>query len=305
MGFAGALVVLLIATGCYQPSAADCSYMCNAGACPTGLHCVNNFCREDPRATGVCRPTSGDGSLDVFASPYVQSVLMDQPAAYFRLGETSGTTAANMIPMTPSGMYIGGVHLGAPGALSDLSTAVTFKPTSGPQCVKVMSDPAFEVSAEVSFSLEAWIKLDSYEMSIVEIAGKLGGPTPAGYSLGLQYEPTALRSRLRLRIGDGAMGETAIGMGAPSPFLDLDTWYHVAATLDSQTEQVKFYMNGAPMGMANLTRQPVLVPSAGFTIGCQDESGTLTAGFNGTIDEVAFYRSVLTPERVMTHYASR
>jgi len=280
--------------------------MCNGGACPTGLHCVNNFCREDPRATGVCTPPAGgDGSLDVLPSAYVQSVMMDQPTAYFRLDETSGTTAANMIPTIPSGMYIGDVQLGVPGALSDLSTAVTFKPTSGIQCVKVMSDPAYEVSANDSFSLEAWIKINSYEMAIVEIAGKLGGPTTAGYSLGLQYEPTQLQSRLRLRVGDGAMGDTATGMGVPNPFLDLDTWYHVAATLDAATEEVKFYVNGAPMGMDIVTRQPVVVPSAGFTIGCQDESGMLTAGFFGSIDEVAFYRSVLPPERVMTHYASR
>lgn len=303
MGCVGALVAALIVTGCYTPRAEDCSYTCNAGACPTGLHCVNNFCREDPRATDLCTPTGGDGSLDVPPSSYPQSVLMDNPTAYFRLGETSGTTAVNTIPAAADGMYIGLVTLGQAGALSDLSTAAAFNPTTGTQCVKVMADPAYEIDSGVSITLEAFIKIDSYEMSVREIAGKLGlqSTNPAGYAFGLQYDGSASRSRLRLRVGDGAMGETVVGMG----YLDLGTWYHVAATLDAMNGAVQFYINGAPMGMANLTWKPIMIPSAAFTIGCQDESGTLKAGFNGTIDEVAFYRHVLPPERVMAHYASR
>src|ERR1700704_333500 len=50
------------------------------------------------------------------ASPYADAVLADQPAAYWRLGETSGSTAADASGKGHTGWLLG-VSGGARGAL--------------------------------------------------------------------------------------------------------------------------------------------------------------------------------------------
>ncbi|HEY5922351.1 MAG TPA: LamG domain-containing protein [Kofleriaceae bacterium] len=302
MGIAWAIVAALIATGCYSPRAEDCSYTCNAGPCPSGLHCVNNFCRESPEAAVACSPGGADGRIDVLPSSYPTAVLADDPIAYFRLGEMAGATQAiNEIAGTGLGTYTPSVMLGTPGALSDTSTAATFDPGAGAQCAAVTSLPIYEIIAGDSFSLEAWVNLKAYSQTVNrEIVGKLGAVTAdAGYSLGLQWEPSLGMSRIRLRMGDGTMGESETGNG-----LTLDTWHHVVATFNATTMTVRFYVDGQDAGSDVFMQSSVAIESADFTIGCRD-NGTLESGFDGAIDEVAFYRKVLTPMQVMTHFANR
>src|SRR5215204_2208436 len=57
---------------------------------------------------------------------YADNVLADSPASYWRLGESSGTVAADAAGNNP-GVYTGGVTLGVPGGLAnDLNTSASF-----------------------------------------------------------------------------------------------------------------------------------------------------------------------------------
>ena len=67
-----------------------------------------------------------------WSSPYGSAVMQDQPLAYWRLGESSGTLAADFSGNTRDGNYNGGVTLGQPGAVSgDPDTASLFNGSSG------------------------------------------------------------------------------------------------------------------------------------------------------------------------------
>src|SRR5688500_14316091 len=58
---------------------------------------------------------------------YAAQVTADGPRAYWRLGETSGTTAADETASASPGTYAGGVVLGVPASLAgDPDTAVRF-----------------------------------------------------------------------------------------------------------------------------------------------------------------------------------
>src|SRR4051812_41004971 len=58
---------------------------------------------------------------------YPQTVLAGTPISYWRLGETSGTVAAAQGTSPSPGTYVGGVGLGAPGALTgDADRAAAF-----------------------------------------------------------------------------------------------------------------------------------------------------------------------------------
>ena len=65
------------------------------------------------------RCTTGSGTS------YATAVTADAPLAYWRLGESSGTTAADASGNGRTGTYVGGVGLAKPGALSgDANTSV-------------------------------------------------------------------------------------------------------------------------------------------------------------------------------------
>src|SRR5205823_2885356 len=74
---------------------------------------------------------------------------------YWRLGESSGTTACDSTTQHDNGTYSGGFTLGAPGALqADPATAVSFDGSSGQMSVPAASS----LNVGDTFSIEAWVK---------------------------------------------------------------------------------------------------------------------------------------------------
>jgi large repetitive protein len=296
-----------IGAGCYSPRAGDCSYTCNAGACPTGLTCVNNFCRADPNAQGNC---TGDGGMSDSATDasggYRAAVLGSAPMAYWRLGEKLPVDpAANEVDPLVVGAHRGPVVLGVPGAFAnDPNTAVDYGTSNGvTACTTVTSSMAFNVSASDSFSLEAWVKPDMLPPAVgEEILGKLGMGTThvMGYSLGAIAVGAAVQ--LRFRVGTGTSGDNT--PDAQSPQISLGTWSHLGISLNGTSNVVTFYVNGMPNGMHTLTAEPT-AHNFRFAIGCAQFNGNDTLGFDGAIDEVAFYNRVVTAAEFAVHFAAR
>src|SRR5712671_4787956 len=88
------------------------------------------------------------------ASTYSSAVLADAPAGYWRLGESSGTTAADSAGHN-AGTYVGGVTLGQAGALSgDSDTSVVLDGSIA--TVQIPDAAALDPTTQIT--LEAWIK---------------------------------------------------------------------------------------------------------------------------------------------------
>ena len=80
-------------------------------------------------------------------------MLADHPISYWRLDETSGTTATDF-QHANTGAYVGSPTLGQPGALSgDPDTAVAFNGTS-----QYVSVPYSASLNPATFSVEVWAK---------------------------------------------------------------------------------------------------------------------------------------------------
>ena len=99
-------------------------------------------------------------------SAYRDAVMADSPRAYWRLGEQSGTTAADETGNSP-GLYKNGVTFGRPGAVrNSVDTASLFDGVDDQ--VSVGDTPFLDVTTAVT--IEAWVK--RVASAFAPIAGK-------------------------------------------------------------------------------------------------------------------------------------
>lgn len=230
-----------------------------------------------------------DTGADVVSGPpYVLAVLQDQPVAYWRLGESSGTRAADASGHGNDATYVGGVTLGAPGAISgDPDTAASFDGSSG----FVDAANRFVFGGDQAFSLEAWVNATSVGgyVGIVSRNDAATGPPSEGYLLfvGPNDGPTGFQ-----RI-DGSNLTTVSTTATPSA----GSWVHVVAVFDGADMYI--YLNGELQGMQ----------TGNFNLGgatsdfvVAAEAGGTGNYFSGAIDEVAVYDKALGADRIKAHW---
>ena len=100
---------------------------------------------------------------------YRSQVLADEPLAYWRLGEPSGTSAADASGNGNTGTYGGSPTLGATGALAgDTDTATSFDGVN--DNVSVPNNAALNLNG--SFSIEFWAKQTSFTNTTPGIVNK-------------------------------------------------------------------------------------------------------------------------------------
>lgn len=204
-------------------------------------------------------------------------VLSHGPVAYWRLGESSGTTAYDETGVS-NGTYAGGYTLGSPGALvNGPDTAVDLDGASGR--VNVPSVAGLELTNQVS--IEAWVNLDStagtqwivdkgafYYLYIIDGQVVFGVQNEGGYPY------------------------------VNAPVGPAGVWQHWVGTYDGAN--LSLYRNGVLAAQSPLTGT-FLSSADSLTIGAFDP---LSSGqtVDGRVDEVAVYGSGLTGAQVRSHY---
>src|SRR5215207_6149786 len=162
------------------------------------------------------------------AADYSAVVAADAPRAYWRLGEATGTVAADQVANRNPGAYVSGVVLGQPGAIGgDASTAVTLDGTN--EYVNVTDSDSLDLTAGAT--LEAWVKRTGSGFQV--IFGKPGNGQSRHENYSLWFDNG---NYLRAYFGNGSTYATA-----SSP-VAIDTgWHHVVATYDNAT--VRLYVD--------------------------------------------------------------
>ncbi len=108
---------------------------------------------SSPMSAASAKVTVSNGSTG-----YAATVLGQNPAGYWRFGESSGTIAADSSPSLDGGTYTGGVTLGQPGAIiGDSNTAATFDGSTG-----YFSSGVLQPSP-TTFSAEALVQDDHHD----------------------------------------------------------------------------------------------------------------------------------------------
>jgi beta-glucanase (GH16 family) len=215
------------------------------------------------------------------ASGYRAAVTGDGPVSYWRLGETSGTSAADTTG-ADTGTYRNGVALAAAGLTSDSADrAATFDGVND----SVAAASTAGLSPANTVTVEAWVR-----PSALPAAGSFASIASKAESYTLQFngnrlEFTTMQSGTRRRV-QAAAGAVVAGQS-----------YHVVGTYDGATQRL--YVNGVQVASAAFAG-PMSVNTNRVVLGSWDTASEFLAG---TIDDVAVYNKVLTAAQIANHYS--
>ncbi|MCO6047082.1 PEP-CTERM sorting domain-containing protein [Aeoliella sp. ICT_H6.2] len=269
------------------------------------------------------------------AGTYSDAVLADNPLAYYRLNETSGTTAAS----SGSAAGVDATYEFIPGATStntsdynqpgpDLpgfdatNRSIVLDPEEGggdnPAVVRPWSasDP-LAIDGSTGLTLEAWVKRapQSIETSNDSegIVGRYQDNTasPDGmearsYLLVYDDEDNAF-SFIITDLGNFSDADQLMASEYDVP---LDEWLHVVGTYappalvnPGDPGMLTMYVNGEVVASKETTKTSIYTGQSDFWIGRQYTNSDQWT-FEGNIDEVAVYDYPLSAEAVASHYAA-
>ena len=230
---------------------------------------------------------------------YPSTIAADSPTGYWRLNETSGTTAADSSGGAQSGAYAN-VTLGAAGGLpGDTDKAATFNGTTS--YVLVNSTAASDFERTDPFSIEAWIKTTS--TGIVIPVSKMNNVAPyRGYDILLDNGV----ARVQLINDYGAGNYTEI---RGTTKLNDGGWHHLVVvnagdgvSTGGRWQDLTIYVDGvADAKVPDLTHTLTATMRNSIPVVFATRSGG-GAWFPGGIDDVALYRTALPWWRVGQHF---
>jgi RHS repeat-associated protein len=229
------------------------------------------------------------------AGLYQQIVKGDSPSLLWRLGETSGTTAADSSGAGHNGTYQNAPTLGINGALSsgyDDDGAVDLNGTN--QRVSSNYNP-FTGSSVRTF--EGWARRDT-DTTRDALFGGTGVTENAPYLwLGVQGSSTNPPSTVTWQPSGNSGGGTQWDNAWPGT----GQWVHWALVFNDAADTAELFVNGQSKGVRSIPTSYGLLSSS-FQLGGWIGLNTLKDPFDGAMDEVAVYERGLSADELSAHY---
>ena len=220
--------------------------------------------------------------------PYYSVVMADSPIAYYRLGETSGTVAADSSGNGYNGTYEGGVTLGSPSLILNNVGNLALG-GNGTNVYVNVGGPSTLYGLNRNFSIEAWIKPN------FTASGQASGIWSSGLSgvcIRCDWNGTNIQIEL--------LSDYAASLNTWTTTIGNNTTTHVVLTCTS-TGVCTLYINGVAFGSTYTATNTFT--GAGVVVGGDSNYPSTPGTFLfGEIDEVAAYNTCLTSARVLAHY---
>jgi hypothetical protein len=245
---------------------------------------------------------AGTASITVTVPAYSARVIADGAAAYWRLGETSGTVADDAVGLV-DGTYNGSPTLGVPGLVAGSNTAVEFDGVD--DRVRMPDSLVTNLSNRRAQTVEVWFRAD-------DVNGRRVLYDQGGTSRGLSMYIRSGRAYVGgwNTINDpSADTPWASGPAFVSAPVQAGTRYHLVLVYDADGNRLEGFLNGVSMGTRSGVGQ-LYAASADGGIGAMIEGTRMDDGafsgdgfhFDGAIDEVATYNTVLTAATIASHH---
>ena len=225
------------------------------------------------------------------ADAYGASVYNSNPDIYWRLDDTSGSTAASADAYRNNGTYSGSpVTLGVPGVLSGTGTAVTFNTSNNGSSGGIVSSNQ-QFSNPTVYSEGIWFKTST---------------TQGGKLIGFGDQQTGLSSNYDRHIYMQDNGQIVFGVWTgqtntiTSPTALNDNQWHQAVATQGPSG-MSLYVDGQLVGTNPQTQAQGY--DGYWRIGGDNTWGSTGPYFNGTLDEAAVYSTVLSAQDVANQYS--
>ena len=218
---------------------------------------------------------------DTVALVYSDEVLADNPVGYWRFEETSGAVAADSSGNGNDANIVGGVTLGADGALGVTGDrAMEFDGATGH-----IQLPGTWGDGWTELTIEAWVYTE--QPITGDFQSVVSGHNPSAFA------------HFQLHSGGNSGVYTNAGFVATPivPATPTGQWRHVAIT--SRSGESIVYVDGQQLGSANGAAYSSITASGNVSIGLGHAGGRW---FHGRIDEVAIYDTALPAERIELHH---
>lgn len=219
----------------------------------------------------------------VTSALYKDAVMSDGPLAYWRLGESSGATAADSSGHGYAATYANCIQ-GAPSLVSNSSGDLSVS-GNGTNSQITVGAVASLYGLNRSAAIEAWIKPSSVS------SGFLSGIWSAGVG-GICIRQNGSGIEV-LKDYSASLGVIAVGLSA-------GVKAHIVFVIDS-AGLITVYSNGVAKGTINASS--TTFAGSYVRIGADGRDSTIVGTFlSGSIDEVAVYAAPLSAARVLAHY---
>ena len=244
-------------------------------------------------------------SASAGTTAYRAVILGDSPIVYYELDETSGTTAANSA--TTGGTY--------EGTFDTVGGPITVNQTSFPEGGTAYDfDGGFIGAASAltnsldEWTVEAWVNYDPAKSSRSNFLSNDQGGWNNDVLIGIGPEAGNEVSGGSVGVvQQGAPGTTRDAAGA---VLAANEWHHVVLTGSTTAGELTVYIDGLFAGSdTDLVNGAIFngadgIGAANLTIGAA-RPNSADAGYrpyDGLLDEVAVYDSVLNATTILAHY---
>lgn len=233
---------------------------------------------------------------------YQTAVLADNPYLYYRLGESSGTSATDTSGNSRTGTYTNSPTLGQPGAAILGDTAVGFDGTN--DYVATTNATSFGSSLDgssyefvFSTTSNARVRLfgtyNTGSTTAIDIVLNENGVGNATLTNGVRLY---IRNEAGTDLGATFTNASLFDGGFHQLVLTYDSVNRVTAYVDGVAQTITYVDSDAPGTFANFGFAP--------TLGARNVRGTVGSFFPGTIDEFSMYDSVLSETQVGAHFAA-
>lgn len=234
------------------------------------------------------------------ATAYSAAVLADSPVGYWRLGEASGTSAADSSGNANAGTYTGTVTLGQSGALAmepdgSSNAAALFDGSSGFVDLGLARLIGTDSSLSGNFSVELWVKANG--AAAFAYLFNQANSAAVNAITGMNLNGAGVGYGFVIRNDAGTILSLSEGAAAPSRLTD-NVWHHVVFTRAGTTWCI--FVDGVQTA-TNTT----FAPSGTYT--CDQVSIGRRSSASGQyaaaiLDEVVVYPAALSAARIAAHY---